>query len=241
MEDLRQSLLRRSGKIRPLFERVVGGVVIGMPAGGPRVGLWDVALIGVHWYSQPHAVGQLADRVHMMIGQVESDPSLLRPPRSTEESEGGLQGPVSSSVFIVHGHSPIRHEVTLLVTKLRLEPIVIAEQPKRGRTVIEQIEHYGDVGFAVVLMTGDDRGGLASDPYESQALRARQNVVFELGFFVGRLGRARVAALHEAGVELPSDYHGVLYIGLDAGGAWKTDLASEMRAAGLPVDLNNLR
>jgi predicted nucleotide-binding protein len=71
-------------------------------------------------------------------------------------------------------------------------------------------------------------------------LRARQNVILELGFFLGRIDRKRVCALSEDGVEIPSDYDGVLFIPLDSSGAWKLDLAKEIKASGLPVDLNLL-
>ena len=94
------------------------------------------------------------------------------------------------------------------------------------------------MGFAVVLLTGDDRGGRAEQQYEVQQPRARQNVIFELGFFIGKLGRNRVCALYERGVEIPSDYQGVLFVPLDDNQSWQVRLAKEMRVAGLPVDLN---
>ena len=99
-------------------------------------------------------------------------------------------------------------------------------------------EDYADVGFAVVLLTNDDQGGPSDLPFEEQKLRARQNVIFELGYFIGRLGRNRVCALYAPGVEIPSDYSGVLYIQLDEQGGWRLALAKEMKASGLPVDMN---
>ncbi len=95
-----------------------------------------------------------------------------------------------------------------------------------------------DVGFAVIVMTGDDRGGPTGASYETYKPRARQNVLLEMGFFLGSLGRSRVCVLHEPGVEVPSDYSGVLYKPLD--GAWRFELAKEIRAAGIHVDLNKL-
>jgi len=89
-----------------------------------------------------------------------------------------------------------------------------------------------------VLLTPDDRGGLASLPYESQRQRARQNVIFELGYFIGRLGRNRVCALYSENVEIPSDYSGVLFIKFDEAGAWRLSLAKEIKAAGITVDMN---
>jgi predicted nucleotide-binding protein len=90
----------------------------------------------------------------------------------------------------------------------------------------------------VILLTGDDRGGMWKASYEEQKPRARQNVILELGFFLGKLGRERVCALYQPGVEIPSDYSGVLFVSLDAGGAWRLALARELKAAGLDIDMN---
>ena len=104
--------------------------------------------------------------------------------------------------------------------------------------MIQKFTDHSDAAFAIVLLTADDRGGPADEPPNHQKRRARQNVVFELGFFIAKLGSARVCALYEDGVELPSDYAGVAYVRLDAAGAWRFELARELRAAGLPVDMN---
>ncbi len=93
-------------------------------------------------------------------------------------------------------------------------------------------------GFAVVLLTADDIGKPVSADDDSISSSARQNVTFELGYFIGRLGRKRVCALYEENVEIPSDYSGVLYIQLDNSGAWKLQLAREIKAAGIPIDMN---
>jgi predicted nucleotide-binding protein len=102
----------------------------------------------------------------------------------------------------------------------------------------KNLKTNSDVGFAVVLLTGDDRGGSATAKDDQLELRARQNVILELGFFLGRLGRSRVCALHRDGVEIPSDYSGVLYVKLDQQGDWRLQLAKELKAAGFPVDMN---
>ncbi len=103
--------------------------------------------------------------------------------------------------------------------------------------VIEKFEsHAGAAAFAVVLLTADDRGGQEDELRP----RARQNVIFELGYFIGQLGRSRVAVLYSDGVELPSDMNGVLYTPADKAGAWRLKLAREMKAAGIPTDLNQL-
>ena len=113
------------------------------------------------------------------------------------------------------------------------------EQPNEGRTIIEKFEDYSQVGYAVVLCTPDDIGALASQGDKLRP-RPRQNVILELGYFFGRLGRSRVCALLDGDMEMPSDYAGVLYVLLDDADGWKLTLAKELRAAGLPVDLNRL-
>lgn len=145
----------------------------------------------------------------------------------------------SSTVFIVHGHSesPKYQVARFIETATSATPVILHEQAKRGQVIIETLEEYATTAaFAIVLLTADDYGGLV-DTKEDRP-RARQNVVFELGFFIGALGRSRVAVLYEEGVELPSDMDGILYSVLDSRGAWKLSLGRELRAAGFAVDLN---
>jgi predicted nucleotide-binding protein len=149
------------------------------------------------------------------------------------------QETVGHRIFLVHGHSgTVLHEVARFLEKLEQDVVILREQPNLGRTIIEKFEDYAGVGFAIVLLTPDDRGGEASASYEQQQPRARQNVIFELGYFIGKLGRNRVCALYRPEVEIPSDYSGVLYIELDEHGNWRLELAKEMKAARLPVDMN---
>jgi predicted nucleotide-binding protein len=142
------------------------------------------------------------------------------------------------AVFLVHGHDGgARELVARFLEKLKVKPIILHEQPNQGRTVIEKLEHNSDVAFAVVLLTPDDVGGVPTQPLNLTA-RARQNVILELGFFVGRLGRRQVCALYKGQMELPSDFVGVVYVPLDEGGGWRLALARELKAAGFPVDMN---
>ena len=117
-------------------------------------------------------------------------------------------------------------------------PIILHEQPNQGRTVIEKFEAHSDVSFAVVLLTPDDMGAVVSST--RLAPRARQNVILELGYFIGKLGRSRVCALYVEGVEIPSDIHGVLYVPYDDSQGWRLKLASEIRSVGIAVDLNRI-
>ena len=142
----------------------------------------------------------------------------------------------SNKVFVVHGHDDaVREAVARFIAKLDLIPVVLHEQASQGRTVVEKLEHHGDVAYAIVLLTPDDVGG--TTPRTLQP-RARQNVVLELGYFLGRLGRDRVCALHRGELDLPSDYMGVIYIPFDGAGGWRLQLAKELKAAGFGVDMN---
>ena len=145
---------------------------------------------------------------------------------------------VSSKVFIVHGKDDgAKQTVARFLERLELSPIILHEQPNQGQTIIEKFEEYSDVGFAIVLLTPDDVGGPA-DGSDVQRARARQNVILELGFFLGKLGRERTCALLVDDVEIPSDYDGVLYIPMDGQGAWMMNLVRELKGAGLEVDAN---
>ncbi len=144
------------------------------------------------------------------------------------------------SVFIVHGHDELtKVNVARFIEKLGLDSIILHEQPNKGQTIIEKFEsNAADVGFAVVLLTPDDLGA-PKDKKDEPSHRARQNVVMELGYFCGALGRDKVCVLYKEGVEIPSDYLGVVYTPLDDGDGWHLKLAKEMKEAGLNVDLNN--
>jgi predicted nucleotide-binding protein len=144
----------------------------------------------------------------------------------------------ASKVFIVHGHDDASREIMArFLSNLDLKPIILHEQASEGRTIIEKLEYYSDVGYAVILLTPDDEGRKKSQG-EILRDRARQNVILELGYFTCKLGRRRVCALHRGSVEIPTDYLGVLYVPLDEAGGWKLRLAKELKAAGFNVDMN---
>jgi len=149
---------------------------------------------------------------------------------------------VTDRVFVVHGHDDLmKQSVARTLSALDLTPIILHEQPNRGRTIIEKFERESDVGFAVVLLSPDDQAYSASDPSKTPAPRARQNVVVELGYFVGSLGRERVVALKRGSeLEVPSDFSGVVYTPYDDAGHWKFELVRELKAAGYDVDANKL-
>lgn len=150
---------------------------------------------------------------------------------------------ISDRVFLVHGRDDeAKAVVARFLEHCGLSPIILHEQVDQGRTIIEKFEQEANVGFAVVLLTPDDVGGLAAPAGAlAGALtpRARQNVVLELGYFLGRLGRSRVCALRRGELELPSDISGVVYTPYGADDGWKLKLARELKAAGYDVDLND--
>jgi len=148
-------------------------------------------------------------------------------------------GKINNNIFIVHGHNTsVQLNVARTIEKLGLTPIILHEQANAGKTLIEKFESNSNVGFAIVLLTDDDEG--KSKTEIDLKSRARQNVVLELGYFIGKLNRDKVLPLYSEGVELPSDIHGLLYVPLDKAETWKFALVRELKAAGYSVDANLL-
>lgn len=221
-DEFNQTLLRRrfsTGKVADEYRLVAFGFGASRPE-------YD-ALIDL-----------LGDDISGQMRKLYSIRNQLRLYKSTEipVGDGKLSPRFGDKIFIVHGHDGnIKLQVAEFVERITGDrPIILQEQVNSGRTVIEKFEaHAGEVGFAIILLTGDDEGrkkGAASlNP------RARQNVVFEFGYFMAKLGRGRVVALHEPDVELPSDVAGILYESLS--GNWKFELAREIQAADIEIEL----
>ncbi len=146
----------------------------------------------------------------------------------TNKKPNNLKRKKIKKVFVVHGHDNQKKlEVTRFIENdLKKKAIILHEQPNKGRTIIEKFEDYADVDYAVAIWSADDKGSTSRSKKINK--RARQNVVFETGFFIGKIGRNRVAILYEEGVEIPSDYDGVIFIKLN--GNWKDDLRIEIFA-----------
>ena len=154
------------------------------------------------------------------------------------KSEPVLRLPMSNKIFIVHGHdNGARESVARFLERIGFEAIILHEQANQGRTVIEKVEAHGDVDFAVVLLTPDDEGRVKGGDLEP---RARQNVLLELGYFIGRLGRSKVCALRRGKLDIPSDFAGVVWEQMDDAGGWKQALGRELQAAGHAVDWNKV-
>ena len=155
---------------------------------------------------------------------------------ANEEASQLVETYAPKKVFIVHGHAEaVNQEVARTIEKLGLEAIILREQPNTGKTIIEKFEEYAkDVNFAVILLTADDK--IEGEDF----FRARQNVVFEMGYFMGALGRRNVMCILQENVEKPGDIDGVVYTIIDKAGGWKYSLIKELKACGYDVDANKV-
>jgi len=181
----------------------------------------------------------LIDIIEEAIGVIETkndfDPNPKIPISKTQKGKE-----ISNRVFLVHGHdNELKESTARFLEKLDLKPIILHEQSSKGLTIIEKFEEFSDVAFAVVLLTPDDYGSDIKNKDKIQK-RARQNVIFELGYFIGKLGRKNVVGLVKDNIEIPSDYTGIIYIGVDNSNGWKMILAKEMKTSGLKIDLNKI-
>lgn len=139
-------------------------------------------------------------------------------------------------IFIIHGHDgELKESVARLIEKQGIQAIILSEMTNTGKTIIEKFEENSDVGAAIALFTGDDVGGKADD--KNPRPRARQNVIFECGYFMGKLGRDRVIILSEPNVEMPSDLDGVVWTNKEF---WEIELLRDLNDMGFSIDLNLL-
>lgn len=145
-----------------------------------------------------------------------------------------------SEVFIVHGHDETaKNKTARFIEKLGLKAIILHEQASGSKTVIEKIEAYSNVGFGIVLYTPCDIGAKNEENTNLKS-RARQNVVFEHGFLIGKIGRENVCALVKGEIETPNDISGVVYVKMDNDDAWHLKIARELRNSGYDIDMNKL-
>lgn len=196
--------------------------------------------------------GNIQRLVNHMQGDIErvdliecvAEPESIDQERSKAEID-------MQKVFVVYGHNDaLRIEVSRTIEQLGLQPIVLQEQEDFGNTIIEKFEtHASDIGFAIVLLTADDLGIARKDLRREEKEkgfkaeykpRARQNVIFEMGYFIGKLDRAHVFELLEEGVEKPGDLDGILYTSVDGEGMWKFKLAKRLKALGYNIKMDKI-
>ncbi len=152
-----------------------------------------------------------------------------------------MQNFSATRIFVVHGRDDaMKESVARVIEKLKLEAVILHEQPELGRTIIEKFTQCSDVGYALVLLSPDDFAYPKDLTPEKGMYRARQNVILELGYFIGKLGRGRVMALNNGGsnFEIPTDFAGVVYTPFDE--QWRFKLVKELRACGYNVSADQL-
>ncbi len=153
--------------------------------------------------------------------------------QSVEYTDNNRQ---KKEVFIVHGHdNSLKNEISAFLTNLELVPIILHEQANMGKTIIEKLEYYTDVDYAIILYTPCDVGGKKD---EDQNFRARQNVVFEHGFLMSKLGRNNISVIKKGNVELPNDITGTVYV--DDKSNWQHNLVKELKSVGFNIDVNKV-
>lgn len=193
-------------------------------------------------------------RVEASVEQISDDGKMEGRWKSSIGTEGAFwirrqQAPnveaklkeTKDAVFIVHGHDEgTKEKVARLVERLGLEATILHEKSSKGMTLIGKFEDYASsAGFSIILLTPDDMGYPIGEEDQKRP-KARQNVILELGYFVGKIGRSKTSVLFKGDVELPSDMLGLAYIQVDDRDAWKLTLAKELKDAGYEVDLNKL-
>ncbi len=146
--------------------------------------------------------------------------------------EGEIMG---ENIFIIHGHdNEMKREVQLFLNRANLNDVVLHECPDKGRTIIDKLIGEGAAAsYVVALLSPDD---ITTDG----KFRARQNVILEIGYFLGRIGKERVRLLIKGDLEIPSDLQGILYERFDNAGSWRINLLKEMKAVGIEVDIEEV-
>ena len=212
------------GLILILIDRMAGNPDYAVGVGHQFFNSGTKIVVGIHSMNRQLIMPFVRDYKAYILSRGNAVPRLIMPR--------------SNKVFVVHGHDgEARESVARYLGNIGFQPIILHEQANKGRTVIEKVEADSDVGFAVVLLTPDDEGRAKGGDLEP---RARQNVLLELGYFLGKLGRSHVCALKRGEVEIPSDFAGVVWETMDAGGGWKQRLGKELEAAGYNIDWNRV-
>lgn len=185
------------------------------------------------------------ERVKTLFNSIKKEIQLFGDKEIIESTNDEPTTERTNNIFIVHGHDEsMKSEVARVIEALGLHPIILHEQPNDGLTIIEKFEkHSLNCHFAIVLLSPDDEGYPKSKD-EAKKFRARQNVILELGYFVGKLGRQHVLSLvkHDPSgdLEIPNDFAGVVYTEYDKGGGWKLSIAQQLMQNGYSINANDL-
>ncbi|TMQ58834.1 MAG: hypothetical protein E6K76_06840 [Candidatus Eisenbacteria bacterium] len=197
-------------------------------------------MVTSEWEVQQRFEGGVPEARAVLEGLINRLEEKLHDHPTTEARPQRATPGIGHEVFVVHGHDgQALAEVARVIQQIGLEPLIIHERVNLGRTLVEKVETNAPrSGFAVVIMSEDDEGRARGDG--DVQLRARQNVLVELGFFYGFLGRSRVLVLRKGNPEMPSDIFGVVYEPIDPAGAWKFKMVQELQAAGFNVSADSL-
>jgi predicted nucleotide-binding protein len=190
---------------------------------------------------------KITDMIDETIGVIERTPNFsLEEPINEKKNENNTTRNSSGEVFIVHGHdNELKEIIARFIETIELKPIILNEKANSGLTIIEKFEKHSDVEYAIVLLSPDDLGNskkVLNNNHSKSELnnRARQNVIFELGYFFGKLGRKKVCAIKRGDIEIPSDNDGILYIPYDDNGGWKISLIKELKNAGFVINAEKI-
>jgi predicted nucleotide-binding protein len=169
----------------------------------------------------------------------EAPPKRQQPTEEPPLPKGLNQSPLrGGNVLLIHGRDEgVKEAILEFLEKLELRAIILHEQPDGGKSMMEKFGESPDIHFAIILLTPDDIAAPRNKPKERQT-RVSQNVIFEFGYFLSRLGPGKVCALYKEGVEIPSDYPGVVTIPMDSRGGWRLLVAKEIKQANIDIDLN---
>ncbi len=239
--DFRNRYLSWEGRTAAVLENgfKVSGFLTTSPKDeftGTAVSLLDlkIASTTIPWERLPEVIADIREKLRV-LGAIEDRLDVYAESAVPRKGDGTAP---DAPIFLVHGHDIERRELIrrFLETVTDRDVVVLADQPNRGQDILGKLlSHAQQAAFAVVLLTPDDEGGKRGSASDSP--RARQNVVFELGMFIGLLGRDRVAALNDPSIELPTDFAGVAYIPVH-GESWQIELARELKAADIAVSLD---
>ena len=197
-----------------------------------------------NWYSSGKVVVQGKDSYekNLLNSIVNGGATIpLQSISSLPSSATSIASIKEPKVFVVYGHdTTARDQLELLLLRMNIKPVILSNMAPDGKTIIEALIANTDVPYAVVLLTPDDEGHIAGKE-DDKKFRARQNVVLELGMFLAKLGREKVAILHKGSLELPSDINGLIYISfIDSVQQAKNKLAASLQKAGFYIDIEHL-
>lgn len=169
---------------------------------------------------------------------------FLPPAQKTEESSSpGVASATSirRRIFVISGSDEEMKQVTsVALTKLGLAPVIMREQPRQGRRIVEHFEDYSDVGFAVILLSPDDYVFSKDDSPSKRTLKPKQDLIFTFGFILGKLDKSKVLVFYKESenFEVPTDYDGIQFTAFDDRDSWKLALIRELKTAGYAIDQN---